>query len=335
MVIWNGRKYLKDFTTFIPMKKIALFFLLPLTVFGQSLYHQVPKLFEQKNYEKAEKITKQFVEEHPNDLKAIELLGDAFGYQKKWDEAIDNYKLLVIADANNANYQYKYGGALGMKALSVSKLRALGIIGDVKKAFLRAAELDPTHIDARWALVELYMQLPGIIGGSKKKSLRYAEELEHLSKVDGFLAKGYVYEYDKKPIQAERYYKMAIKEGGSMTCFQKLTDLYEKQQRPIDAITNIEKAQELHRRNALHYQIGKVCADYNIQLEKGERCLIVYIENHSAKDGVPIEWAYYRMAQIQKHKNNIPEALQWIDKALHVRSDFKQALKEKEIILHQ
>ena len=220
-----------------------------------------------------------------------------------------------------------------MKALSVSKFRALGIIGDVKKSFLRAAELDANHIDTRWALVELYMQLPGIIGGSKKKSLKYAEELEALSQVDGFLAKGYIYEYDNEPELAETFYKMAIDVGGSLTCYQKLTDLYESQNQPVKAIANIETAQQKHNRNALHYQIGKVCADYNIHLEKGERCLNVYIENHSAKDGVPIEWAYYRMAQIHKHRKNKIEALIWIDKALQVRANFKQALKEKEYIL--
>ena len=79
--------------------------------------------------------------------------------------------------------------------------------GDVKDAFLKAAELDPNHIDTRWALVELYIQLPGIIGGSKSKSFKYANELEALSKVDGYLAKGYIYEYDNEPENAEKYYK--------------------------------------------------------------------------------------------------------------------------------
>jgi len=66
----------------------------------------------------------------------------------------------------------------------------------------------------------------------------------------------------------------------------------------------------------MHYQIGKVCADYNVQLDKGEFCLKVYIDNYSARDGVPKAWAYYRLAQINKHKNDKNEALKWIDKAI-------------------
>lgn len=315
------------------MKRILFLFLFPLFAFPQSIVIEVNQLLEQKQFIKAEQLARTYVSQNPNDLKAIELLGDAFGHQRKWDEAIEQYKKLVNANNDNANYHYKYGGALGMKALEVSKFKALGIIGDVKEAFLTAAELDPKHIDARWALVELYMQLPGIIGGSKNKSLKYADELEELSKVDGYLAKGYVYEYDNEPELAEAYYKKAIEVGGSLTCYEKLTNLYENEKQPLKAISNIEDAYNKHNKNHLHYQIGKVSADYNIELDKGERCLKMYIENHSAKDGVPLEWAYYRLAQIQKHRVNKQEALKWIDKALDIRSDFEQAKKEKELIL--
>lgn len=315
------------------MKKFLFLLLFPMFGFSQSIVVEVNQLFQQKQFIKAEQIVSSYVLKNPSDLKAIELLGDAHGHQKKWDDAIEQYKKLVDAKENNANYHYKYGGALGMKALEVNKFRALGIIGDVKEAFLTAAELDSEHIDTRWALVELYMQLPGIIGGSKKKSLKYANELEQLSKVDGYLAKGYIYEYDKEPKLAEAYYKKAIKVGGSLTCYDKLTNLYEVEKQPQKAIANIEDAYEKHNKNHLHYQIGKVSADYNIELDKGERCLKMYIENHSAKDGVPIEWAYYRLAQIQKNKHNKTEALKWIDKALDVRLDFKQAHEEKQKIL--
>jgi tetratricopeptide (TPR) repeat protein len=259
-------------------------------------------------------------------------LGDAHGYQKNWDRAIEAYKTLIDKYPRNANYHYKYGGALGMKALSISKLKALTIIGDVKEAFLKAAELDSKHIDARWALVELYVSLPGIVGGSTSKALKYAQELENLSKVDGYLAKGYVYEYDDEPELAEKYYRLAMKVGGSITCYEKLSSFYEGQKQPDKAIATIEESHAKHQRNALHYQIGKVCADYNIQLEKGEKCIKAYLANHSAKDGVPKEWAYYRLAQIYKHKNDKAEALKWIDKAISGLPDIDVFKEEKRAV---
>jgi len=313
------------------MRSFLFLMFFSLLCFGQSPYDEADLFIAKKNFEKAEALLSPFVNDNPKDLKAIELLGDAYGHQKKWDAAAREYKKLVTSKPNAANYHYKYGGALGMKALSISKIRALGIIGDVKSSFVKAAELDPKHIDTRWALVELYMQLPGIVGGSKKKSFKYANELEALSKVDGYLAKGYIYEYDDEPELAEKYYRLAINVGGSITCYDKLTSLYESEKEPEKAIENIEASGVKHKRNAMHYQIGKVCAEYNLQLDKGEHCLKQYLENHSAKDGVPKSWAYYRLAQIYKHKKNKTEALVWIEKAI-ADKDLKPFRKEKELI---
>lgn len=299
------------------MKYLFVILFIPFLSFSQSSsLDDAKQLLKDKKFVKAQELLSEYVKTHQNDKESIELLGDAYGHQKKWDDAIAYYEKLTRLEPGNANFHYKYGGALGMKALSVSKIKALGIIGDVKGAFLKAAELDPSHIDTRWALVELYMQLPGIVGGSKSKSFKYANELEALSKVDGYLAKGYIYEYDDEPELAEKYYKLAINEGGSLTCYDKLTNLYEKEKQPEKVISNLEASGIKHERNAMHYQIGKVCAEYNIQLEKGEKCLLIYIENYSAKDGVPKAWAYYRLAQIAKNKKNKVDALKWIDKAI-------------------
>ncbi len=316
------------------MKKFLSLLLFPILAFGQSNLDDIEGLFQKKQFKKAEQFVSNYLEKSPNNLQAIELLGDAYGHQKKWDAAILQYEKLVNSKGDHANYHYKYGGALGMKALSISKLKALGIIGDVKKAFLKAAELDKNHIAARWALVELYMQLPGIIGGSKSKSLHYAEELQALSKVDGYLAKGYIYEYDDAPELAEKYYKMAIKEGGSVTCYNKLTTLYENEEEPEKAIENIEAAHKKHQRNAMHYQIGKVAAEYNIELQKGERCLQTYIDNYSAEDGVPKAWAHYRLAQIHMHKENKQEALKYIELAIIELPKIKPFKEQKEKILN-
>ncbi|WP_178987569.1 tetratricopeptide repeat protein [Winogradskyella schleiferi] len=316
------------------MLRFLFVLLLSSFCYSQTSIANAEAFIANKEYVKAQNEMTDFLVSNPNDMKAIELLGEAYGYQKKWDEAIAQFQILKQKRPENADYHYKYGGALGMKALSISKLKALAIIGDVKYSFIKAAQLDPNHIEARWALVELYVSLPGIIGGSNDKALRYANELQNLSKVDGYLAKGYVYEYDDEPELAEKYYRLAIKVGGSVTCYEKLTKFYEGQHQPEKAIGNLEEAKDKHQRNAMHYQIGKVCADYNIQLNKGEKCIKAYLTNHSAQDGVPKEWAYYRLAQIYKHKDNKSEALNWINKAIaglpeiQVFKDEKSAISE-------
>jgi len=300
--------------------------------FSQGLVEKVDTLFQQKKYASAEIVLSSHLSKQPEDKEAMELLGDAYGYQLKWDEAIEVYASLVETYPEDADLQYKLGGSLGLKAQSVSKLKALSYIWDIKDALKAAVRIDPNHIEAHWALIELYMALPGILGGSYEKALLYADDLMGISSVDGYLAKGYIYEYDDEPELAEKNYLKAVEVGGSMVCFNELSEFYQGENQPLKAISTIESAQEKHNRNALHYQIGKVSADYNVELNKGLLCLNTYIKNYTSKDGVPVEWAYYRCAQIYRHQNNKEEALQQIELALSLRSDFPQALQEKKQI---
>lgn len=209
------------------MIKSLLFFLIytPL-LFSQSNFEKGELLFAQKKHDEAKKCFQSHLKTSPKDYKTIEYLGDISGHYKQWDEAIVYYETLRNQFPKNANYHYKYGGALGMKAKESNKFAALSMIDDVEESFLIATQLDAKHIDSRWALVMLYIQLPAIIGGSEKKAQKYANELMGISKVDGYLAKGYIDVYFKRFQNAEINYINAHKTGNSNTTFEKLYDLY-------------------------------------------------------------------------------------------------------------
>ena len=209
------------------MKNIQIFFLLiSFSVFSQSTFEKAEKLYAQKKYSESEKLFSEHLKVQSNHARAIEYLGDIAGHQKDWDAAITYYKKLKVTSPKNANYWYKYGGALGMKAKESNKFKALGMIDEVEESFLTAAKLDTKHIETRWALVMLYIELPAMIGGSEKKAQKYADELMTLSKVDGYLAKGYIDVYFKRYAKAENHYKKAHESGNSKTTFEKLYDLY-------------------------------------------------------------------------------------------------------------
>jgi tetratricopeptide (TPR) repeat protein len=203
-----------------------LIFIVPLLVFSQAESYKAEKLFRLGNYAEARVIFEKMLTENPGNLTAIEYLGDIRGVGREWEAAMDYYEKLRNLRPRNAEYQYKYGGALAMFAKECNKFRALGMIPDIRKSFEKAIALDPLHINARWALIELYLQLPGIIGGSESKATRYADELLTISPVDGLLAKGRIAEYFERFATAERYYKKAVHAGGSKTTYQKLADLY-------------------------------------------------------------------------------------------------------------
>jgi tetratricopeptide (TPR) repeat protein len=223
------------------MRLLGIFLLLlNSSLLAQTDFDTAKKLFEQKKIVEAKTVFEKFLKVYPNDAPTIEYLGDIAGMQENWDKSIYYYKKLKDQYPKNANYWYKYGGALGMKAKSCNKFKALGMISDVESSFINASKLDAKHVDSRWALVYLYLELPGILGGSEAKAQKYANELMALSQVDGYLADGYIAEYSKKYITAEKFYLKAYEIGNSKVTYQKLHDLYTKK------LKDFNKAKKLH-----------------------------------------------------------------------------------------
>jgi tetratricopeptide (TPR) repeat protein len=209
------------------MKQLVIAFLFfPMMIWSQSNFDKAEKLFKEEKFDQAQSIFESILKTTPHDLKTIEYLGDIAGKNKSWDTAIGYYKKLKQLKPLEANYHYKYGGVLGMKATQVNRFKALGMIDEVRGSFEKAIVLNPKHIEARWALIELYIQLPGIVGGSQSKAIKYSNELMRLSQVDGYLSRGHIDEYFKRYTAAEQQYKKAIAISGSKKSHQKLAHLY-------------------------------------------------------------------------------------------------------------
>jgi tetratricopeptide (TPR) repeat protein len=228
--------------------KQLLFLLFPLMIFSQSNFDRAQKLFEEKKYDQAKPIFETLLKSNSSNLEVIEKLGDIAGANKAWPEAIVYYKKLKLLKPNEANYYYKYGGATGMYAKEVNKFKALGMIDDIKSSFEKAIELDSKHIDARWALVELYIQLPGIIGGSESKAVRYSNELLTISPEEGYMSRGRIEEYFKRYKAAEIAYKKAIAvNNSSVKGYKMLANLYKnKMYEPAKAKAMQEQIKKLN-----------------------------------------------------------------------------------------
>lgn len=264
----------------------------------------VDQLINEKEYAQAEaKLLRQLRLTSDRNIK--DKLGEVYGYQGKWDDAIAIYKKLTAAYPQAADYAFKYGGVLARKAQGSNKIVALGLVGKIKENLKRAAFLNPKSIGMQWALVDLYITLPGILGGSTSKAFDHAKELKSISPIDGYLAMGYIHEYDRDPKKAKDNYLYAL--------------------RLLDDLGNIE-------RNQLHYQIGKVCGEYGVKLDQGLYHMGQYIKNYTPLDGVPLKWAYFRMAKLYRQKKDKPNAQKWIAKALRIDATLKPALEEQKII---
>ena len=209
------------------LKTLALL-IIPFIMLAQTDFDKAEKLFGDKKYVAAIPYFENVLATDQNNEKILERIGDCYGHVKNWDKALIYYRKLKIQKPRNADYWYKYGGVLGMKARESNRFVALSMIGDIKKSFENAVVLNPKHIDARWALVELYLLLPGIVGGSETKAARYANELFQLSPVDGYLARARISDYFNRLRTSEKHYIMAHQVGNSAMTYQKLHDFYIK-----------------------------------------------------------------------------------------------------------
>jgi tetratricopeptide (TPR) repeat protein len=225
------------------MKKLLLLFLfVPILSWSQTNFEKGEKLFHAKKYDEAQLLFEGVLKIKPSDLKTIEYLGDIEAYNKSWIDAAKYFKKLTVLKPTEANYFFKYGGALAMRAMEVNKLKAFGMVDDMKAAFEKAIALNPKHIPARWALIELYLQLPGIVGGSESKAISYSNELAQFSPVDGYMSRGRIDEYFNRYASAEKNYIKANEIGKSKITFQKLYNLY------LNKLKDPKKAQELKRK---------------------------------------------------------------------------------------
>lgn len=234
---------------FQTMKKLFLALLFsPFWALGQSNYDKAVKLFEEEKYLQAKPYFMSVLKEEPENLKVMEYLGDVSSHLNDWDRSIIYYEKLKKLKPNEANYHYKYGGALGMKAKEGGKWVAIRLIGDMKSSFEKALQLNPKHIEARWAMIEYYLQLPAFVGGSEKKAQVYANELMKLSPVDGYLSKAHIDEYFKRYASAEKNYKFAIQAGGSKNTYERLAQLYrDKLHQPEKAMQVLKNYNEKNK----------------------------------------------------------------------------------------
>ncbi|SFF78832.1 Tetratricopeptide repeat-containing protein [Salegentibacter agarivorans] len=284
-------------------------------IFGIILFSIFTPVWAQSSIETGEKYlnenqinqAKKVFEEHNENLKAIEYLGDIASFEKKWDEAINYYEKLVENQPNSSAYNFKLGGAMGMKAMEASKFKAALMLGDIKTHLNKAAELDKNHAEVRRALVELYMQLPTIIGGSKELAQQYVKELQSINRVDAYLAQAYIHKIEED----REAMKIAVNK----------------------ALDTAIKDKSLVARNYLNYELGERAALLNLKPEMAVDFLEKYIKNYNYKDLKSPAWAHFHIAKIQASKNNQDQALSHINKALASKFNFPEAEKLKQQIL--
>jgi len=105
----------------------------------------------------------------------------ALDHDGRSEEALRLAQQCVSAHPQYSRCHLAHGNALGAKAQHARPLAAMGLAPRIRDDFLKAVELDPHNTDARFALLDYYMQAPALVGGGKARARALAAQTEAVS----------------------------------------------------------------------------------------------------------------------------------------------------------
>ena len=206
-------------------------------------------------------------------------LGEEYAAEKDWEKAIYYYDKLVNIDPGNSDYLYRLGGTQAAYSEVVNKFRVLSIINSAKKNLIKSASLDTNHIYSRWALVQILIELPKLLGGNKTIALDYSKEIYDISKIHGLLAYYYIYNFERNE---------------NLILDTEVKIFSEIQSNPV-----------LFEFNYFNFVVGKLLINRDTsQFNLALKYLNKYLLNYSSADRFSLEEVYYYLAYCNFYLGN-------------------------------
>ena len=137
--------------------------------------------------------------------------GEAALYRGEAEKAAELLEKAVALEPKNAQYHYLLGAAYGELAQNAGKLKQVSLAKKTKAAFERTIELNPNHLEARFALISYYLLAPGFLGGGEDKARAQAAEIKRRDSIDGHRAYARIYLHQKKQDLARKEYVDAVR----------------------------------------------------------------------------------------------------------------------------
>ena len=284
-------------------------------------------LLDEGKIEEAKAAFELLLEEDPQNAETHFQMGKTYFFLQDYDKASDFIKHAVELEEDSSTYHQWLGRTLGMKAQRGSKLKMIFRAKKAKKEFEKAVELDPQNLEARFDLLQYYLQAPGVAGGNKEKALEQAQDILGLDSAKGRLAFGFIYEHSENYGEAEQRYVEATRMDSLNTELHYILGFfYQRREQYDQAIQVFEKilAIDPEETGAL-YQVGRSCIFKQNDLDKAEECFKRYLEV-KPKLGNP-DWAsaHWRLGMVYDLKGDNESALAEWKRALELNPDHDQA----------
>jgi tetratricopeptide (TPR) repeat protein len=146
---------------------------------AQAAANEYSQLLRTHRYADVERIAAARLAQDPGNAEALIARSEAIlgsGAAARIEEAVKLGEQCVAAHPQASDCRLAHGNALGAKAMSNGIMSALGYAGTIRDEFRTAVELDPHNMEARFSLLQYYMQAPGIVGGGSGKAQALAAQ---------------------------------------------------------------------------------------------------------------------------------------------------------------
>lgn len=304
--------------------QLTLFLFITLPSMAQTVFEKGKLLFDSKKYEEASTFFKSIKEKDRDYGEARFYLGRISFEKKEYDDAADYFDEAIEANDKVSDYYNWLGNTYGTIAADANPFKQGILAPKMKNAWEKAIALDPKNLDARFSLIQFYLQAPGFMGGSKDKAKEMARQITAISPVQGHRSMGNIYVNEKNFKEAEKEYLEMVKVDAAYRTV--LANFYVNQSQYEKAFALYEDVLKKDPSDmGAIYQMGRTSALSGQRLDQGEEYLKKYLQ-YTPKPNEPSHaGANMRLGQIYEKRGQKQEARKYFETAYKMDNKLKEA----------
>ena len=115
-------------------------------------------------------------------------LANGYLQDRRYVQALSHFDQLCDRDPNRFEYQFGRGASAGFLLSGRPSFRSLRYVVQLRSSFEAAVRLQPNSLVARRALLNIYLGLPRLLGGSQSKAEQQIKAIQSINPLEGALA---------------------------------------------------------------------------------------------------------------------------------------------------
>jgi len=206
---------------------------------------QARKLYQLTEFEQSIQLLRS-IPDKDRDGAVWELMGKGYYGLGDYKKATEILEKAIALEPGNSDFHLWMGRAYGRRAETSSMITAPGFASKARQHFEKAAQLNPSNLEAQSDLFEYYLEAPGFLGGGQDKAAATAAQIAHINPAEGYWAQAKLSEKRKEYPSAEQQLRRAIEIAPQQIGrFIDLARLLTRQGRLQEADQSIARAEQI------------------------------------------------------------------------------------------